>query len=1481
MASTLGSKPEGVCLNSVKVSRRKFTLFFISFVLLTVPFLSVISLAFAQPLLVRGWRSPYLPTGAWEGGFVIGDLNTSNPGEEIVYAGNDWVYVLDGRDGHVLWTFFEAALYGFAQPHLYDLDNDGTFEVVVPLFYTTPGNPGLLVLNWDGTKRWRWNASRRMSIMSSPVAGDVDGDGYLEIFIAGQGVESWSGQFGGQITKLSHTGEVLATSFAWRCCSGGLALADTDGDLEFEIYMGDRHTYNEDGAYGKGVRSFWASNLSQRWNHPDFLSSSQSPVLADVTGDGVLEVIVSNQRGGLAVLNSTTGKAIKKSSRISLPGSWPNMGLPAHYQLTVYDIDGDGHLEVLTADGSHPSLIWPDDEVVVFDLVTWSVDERIPTGTSFTPDSGQFGPTLADVTGDGNMEIIVCTDLGLSIFDRDYTLIFRDDWTSYGQYAIVQDIDDDGLVEVVVSSTGHYIYAWDSDTPRPAQRVRSEVKWYGEGRRGAAVFNPVPRRAGPRMSSKSQNNLEHDNQISGHEIVADVPLADPPLLVSSGGTNQTDEDLISYATNPGASNIFSWYVNDVSMSNLLLSFDIENPANTIDYSSYSNDGIVHGATWTSSGLLGGAYYFDGDDDYIKVLDGEIDDVVNFGYFNGYPFPGTLGGDGSWSEITVELSVYLQEDQDDVRFVAKIPSYEIGYSKYGSSGVQQGLFAGVWTQDGTDHTEDGYQGYTSIRYDDELDSGRWYHVAFTYEDGVGLALYLDGELVSFSSSPYGNIHCSSGEPLYIGWFDYFHGMMDDVRLYPRSLSEEQIYQRYLETSDGWTDQSILKSPETNEQEVWKCEVIQDGSRVFSNTLQVANNPPSAENLRVGPRQRYLAVESDDLIPIYDYSDPGGNPESGSEIRWYRNSILEPTLNDTHVVPASYTVAGDQWHFTVRPKDGVDFGDLQTSPSLPVLQNSPPTHSEPLLNSSEGTDGVDEDLTVIPQSTFDPDGNPVTNIYHWFQDGVSTTNLLMPFDTESWITLKDYSSYGNDGTLHGPVWIEEGVVGGAIKFDGDDFITIDDTATLGGYGTWSEITVEFWIKPQAEHRGARIIARKEVSETTGSFIVGFRTSIFNPTNTLFWGIDNGDWEEVYDTSMTVLDLNTWQHVVCTYKSGPGLTIYIDGTERANQPLTGTIQYDSKERLFIGSGGEADPSRYLNGILDEVRIYPKALSTSQVSQRYLESRDGLTSDSTIVAEETGIGEVWSCDVTPNDSFIDGLTETSNPITVLNLSDFEPPHIQILTPENNSIHSSVVPLTLTIDERTSWMGYNLDTEMNETIGGNTTLTGISEGVHMITVYANDTAGNMGYSDPIHFTVDTTPPDIINVAQDPPEGNVSPDDVVHVNATITDVTSGVKMVSLNYTSNGEMWIVIEMINIEGNVWNATIPSFSLDTNVTYVVIAEDNADNSVSTEDLGYEYEYQVIPEFQTLIILTSFALATLLVILSRRRSKHKKADSAHSSKS
>ena len=87
----------------------------------------------------------------------------------------------------------------------------------------------------------------------------------------------------------------------------------------------------------------------------------------------------------------------------------------------------------------------------------------------------------------------------------------------------------------------------------------------------------------------------------------------------------------------------------------------------------------------------------------------------------------------------------------------------------------------------------------------------------------------------------------------------------------------------------------------------------------------------------------------------------------------------------------------------------------------------------------------------------------------------------------------------------------------------------------------------------------------------------------------------------------------------------------------------------------------------------------------------------------------------------------------------DTTPPSVSVVPIGNKTYGESEVPevpLNFTVNESASKISYVLDGQKNMTVAGNTTLTGLSKGLHNVTVFAWDAAGNVGCSETVTFTV-------------------------------------------------------------------------------------------------------------------------------------------------
>jgi hypothetical protein len=1333
----------------------------------------------------------------WEGGLVIGDV-TGDGQEDVVYGGggSDRIYVLSGTDGSTIAYYSNTAIGTYCQPQLYDVDGNGVLDILVPLYYP----PGLAAVKYSGgSLQLLWSRTIETaqpggtgtlgSVMAKPVAGDIDGDGDLDIFLASQDVSPatntsgnyrWNG-YTGSIVRLDHLGNIVARSFSWRACSGGLSLADTDNDGVFEVYQGDRDMDYSDGGYGKGEKSYWAEDLAERWIRLDDLTSSQAPVIADVNGDGIKDII-TGMYSQAWVFNSTNGEAIYH---------WSNNDLSDHYLITVYDIDGDGHLEVLCNDGDHDDEPYTD----VFDLVTGEMDAQLYhfgqvvcdnpdylEGNEFNHLLGtsKWSPLVADIdpTHDG-MEIISVpegTGLDGGYWWNGAILIWSSSYESlqnitrrpgstpgtYGTllgsqlgYPFVQDIDGDDLLELVTHSSSGHVYAYDSIAPAPgynqaqlpgSKRVRSEVTGFGEGRMNAAEHTIMPWEedywTAPLVApvSPSDNSLavpvsttqlsfklrEHQSESLTYSVTTSPDIGSTNGLVSSGtynwntrtvtvsglaydttyrwtvsasdGSNVTPRtytfrtELAPNADNtaPGqgvpalfpldgigsttsifqaanqstfdingdpVTNIYRWTVNGDPVTRLLLPFDTRDETSTKDYSGFGNDGEVIGATWVPNGIVGGAYSFDGKDDAIVISDGGL------GYYNDREYSSNneeLGGFGNWNELTVEAWIYLTKYNNGSRIVAKVPSYALGFS----SGSTSRIYGAVWPYSGEINADDDNHATTDrmqqVQANVNIQLNTWYHIAFTYENGTGLKLYFNGQLVAQGSTRLGPLSESRGEPLYIGRLvQPFAGMIDEVRLHNYAQPAEQIYNRYMESKDGNSSSSLfiptgIAAPgDTLGVQVIPTDSFHDGSPMANSTV-LLNSPPIASELNILPlRSRALRLDGENLVADYVYTDADGDLELDTEIRWYKNSVLQADLNDTLQVSASSTTAGDVWYFTVRPGDSRGgYGEVQTSYNVTIRANTAPTHDTPQLVSSWETNYDDEDLIASAVNAFDVDGDEVSSIYHWIRDGASFANLIMPFDSENFTIAEDYSGYGNDGAVTGATWTQDGVVGGAYAFDGSDRIMVSEQgASLGGDGSWSTVSVEFWVKATVNTGSERLIWLHNASDTGD---VGYRLEFraYDDRNYVRWRVYYFNASDPLEDYYYSVEYNIyggprdWHHVVANYESGVGLKIFVDGTQRAFAPGTGVINAVGSGVLEIGyQSGSGD----FMGVLDEVRIYEDALSSAQVFQRFIETKDGVSSSSTVVAQEIKPLEAWKCEVIPNDSFIDGTAKNSSTINVL----------------------------------------------------------------------------------------------------------------------------------------------------------------------------------------------------------------------------------------
>jgi N-acetylneuraminic acid mutarotase len=85
-------------------------------------------------------------------------------------------------------------------------------------------------------------------------------------------------------------------------------------------------------------------------------------------------------------------------------------------------------------------------------------------------------------------------------------------------------------------------------------------------------------------------------------------------------------------------------------------------------------------------------------------------------------------------------------------------------------------------------------------------------------------------------------------------------------------------------------------------------------------------------------------------------------------------------------------------------------------------------------------------------------------------------------------------------------------------------------------------------------------------------------------------------------------------------------------------------------------------------------------------------------------------------------------------------PPVISLISPENTNYSFTNISLSFSVNKAVNWIGYSFDGQQNVTILGNCTIDNITNGLHIVKVYANDTFGNIGASETRNFSVAALP---------------------------------------------------------------------------------------------------------------------------------------------
>ncbi|MBR9682450.1 MAG: DUF2341 domain-containing protein, partial [Candidatus Aenigmarchaeota archaeon] len=410
-----------------------------------------------------------------------------------------------------------------------------------------------------------------------------------------------------------------------------------------------------------------------------------------------------------------------------------------------------------------------------------------------------------------------------------------------------------------------------------------------------------------------------DNFINygGEELGNAVPTHTTPVLNSTSDINTTSENLTCYnqTTNDTdgdpVKNIYNWDKNGTSLAVLNMPFEGgSNSTYTKDYSGNSNDGIVNGSTWNSTGGYDGkgAFEFDDVDDYIET-------GLNLSDMN-----------TDWS-----FSAWIKGNIDTDEMCI-----------FGEDGVGSNLCMGrnndlLWLR---------ATGITNFNFlNTNISDNDWHHVVFL-GNSTDTSAYLDGTLGEVVNE---SLNLPNRELLWIGGqagtSRYWNGTIDDVRVYNYSLSAEQILELYNNKTN------LIVSNETTFGDNWTCEVTpndgyEDGTTLESNSLLISlpdSTPPASVT--------GLNNQSATFTSIYwNWTNPS-DPDFSENIIYINGSNVANTSNNYY--NATGLTNSTIYVITVHTKDttgNVNDTDVNDTANTLVPDITSPTYSSEAQNPS---------------------------------------------------------------------------------------------------------------------------------------------------------------------------------------------------------------------------------------------------------------------------------------------------------------------------------------------------------------------------------------------------------------------------------------------------------------------------------------------------------------------------------------------------
>ena len=529
--------------------------------------------------------------------------------------------------------------------------------------------------------------------------------------------------------------------------------------------------------------------------------------------------------------------------------------------------------------------------------------------------------------------------------------------------------------------------------------------------------------------------------------------------------------------------------------------------------------------------------------------------------------------------------------------------------------------------------------------------KWFHITCTY-DGSTVRVYVNG-VQQGTASVSGTIFSSTNTITIGRWSgastDFFRGSIDDVRIYNRALSAQEVALLYalgsanaahsntVTLNTGLVGYWTFDGPSLN----WKMNTVSEvsgngntGSLVNMSTTSSVVLGKIGQALKFnGSTASYVNAGTIASYPLTIFTDcawvnPSNTATNRTIIAGSGNSFPQFRISNTNVLQllkanivgvgaTTATVSSGVWSFVCVSYDAsgnykfyINGAVSSSGTNLQIFSNS---NFQIGIQTSLGEkfSGTIDDVRIYNRVLSSQE---VQQLYALGQANVAHSNTTAQIGINSGLvgywtfdgpsmnwrtnTTADSSGNGNTGTLVslGTTTAPAiGKIGQALKFNG----STRNISTSNKVVTTSDFSFSVWVKNGSTSQAIDTTILTNQNDTNNYGLVFAQRGAGNAYS-IFYGNGSGTWINI-DQNRFALPLNTWTHVAFT-KLGANTSIYINGVVWATLTQGSSIvNFTNANNFRIGSG-ITGVNRFFMGSVDDVRTYNRALSAAEVKQLYL---------------------------------------------------------------------------------------------------------------------------------------------------------------------------------------------------------------------------------------------------------------------------------------